>query len=83
MSDAYTENLPWRVEVYGSTTAIEGRYYTVASDVTNHEAPLIASAPEMLAALKAAHRYLYLQAPPTQEWLNSIDALIAKAEGRT
>jgi len=43
---------PWVVQVHRDTTSVEGRYTTVAPDVSNDDAPLIAAAPDLLAALR-------------------------------
>lgn len=43
---------PWRVEVHNGRTSVEGKYTTVATDVTNDDAILIASAPELFKSLK-------------------------------
>lgn len=47
----YTQG-PWEVEVYANSTAVEGKFTTVCSDVTNADANLIAAAPELLQVLK-------------------------------
>ncbi len=48
---------PWMVEVLETTTNIEAKSQTVALDVSNNDADLIAAAPDMLEALKAVFMY--------------------------
>lgn len=43
---------PWRVEIHNEHTSIESKYFTIASNVSNDDAELIAAAPELLRALK-------------------------------
>lgn len=67
------DNLPWRIEHTGAgyfypkngrktfvdaATHIEGRWYTVATNVTNEDAPLLVTAPDMLDALKECLRHV-------------------------
>lgn len=71
---------PWRVEVHQATTTIESKHFTIASDVCNDDAPLIAAAPELLEALKqvlAHHGYIEGGPDFSDAW-----KAIAKAEGR-
>ncbi len=49
---------PWTVEVHDTTTTIEALSQTVAVDVSNCDAALIAAAPELLEALRAALTWL-------------------------
>ena len=43
---------PWEVCVYDKETTIESQYQTIATDVSNCDADLIASAPDLLVALE-------------------------------
>lgn len=43
---------PWHVEVTQDTTTIESKYFTIATEVSNSDADLIAAAPDLLKALK-------------------------------
>jgi hypothetical protein len=67
------DNLPWRIEHTGpgyslgkyghktrvdAATHIEGRWYTVATNVSNNDAPLLVNAPHMLDALKECLRHV-------------------------
>ena len=67
------DNLPWRIEHTGAgymhhkdgrktrvdpATHIEGRWYTVATDVSNVDAPLLVTAPKMLEALKECLKHV-------------------------
>jgi hypothetical protein len=45
---------PWSVEVLDDTTNIESKYQTVACDVSNCDAGLIAAAPQLLSACHQA-----------------------------
>ena len=47
---------PWTVEVYKEHTNVECACFTVAADVSNEDAHLIAAAPAMLEALKEIAR---------------------------
>lgn len=77
---------PWWVEVLASTTNIEARDQTVALDVSNCDANLIAAAPEMLITLKGALNYLRTLRGGTPTTDAKVCALIedtiAKAEGK-
>ena len=44
---------PWTVEVHQDTTTVESVHQTIAMDVSNCDANLIAAAPALLAALQA------------------------------
>lgn len=88
-------NRPWTVEVYREHTNVEGPIWTVAADVNNDDAPVIAAAHEMLDALRSLTGYL-LNAKidietgtPKATTIQTIEgglklarAAIAKAEGR-
>ena len=43
---------PWTIEVLETQTNIEGKYQTIAYDVSNNDAPILTAAPEMLRLLK-------------------------------
>ena len=65
---------PWVAEYHDDTTMIEGRYQTVAADVSNCDARLIAEAPELYRVAKA----LALWADGMRTPLD-LDAIIEKA----
>ncbi len=48
---------PWTVEVHDIFTNVEAPMFTVAADVSNDDARLIAAAPDLLAALKGIMDY--------------------------
>lgn len=84
---------PWSVCVHQDETTIEAQPYTVAIQVGNCDAYLIAAAPDLLAALKAVDtdgRDAYPDCDdcnagdviiPSHVW-DMIESAIAKAEGR-
>lgn len=43
---------PWTVTVHDKWTDVDGPHWTVAGDVSNEDAPLIAAAPDLLSALR-------------------------------
>lgn len=49
---------PWTIDVLDKTTNIEAKYQTIATDVSNCDADLIAAAPEMLASLRWAEKMI-------------------------
>lgn len=73
---------PWTVEVHDDSTSIEGAHTTVAENVSNDDAHLLAAAPEMLELLKSAQHHF--PADPRHgenEIGNRIARMIAKATG--
>lgn len=90
MKTDYNE-APWRVEVYDDYTNIENKYYTIATDVANCDAHLIAAAPEMLEALKIAYQNMEHRKGDcySNDYMGAcccgkdvVKEAIAKAEGR-
>lgn len=76
---------PWTVEVGQTETCIESKYQTIALDVSNCDADLIAAAPEMLEALEEASKLLAQISTKTGMSFFSvggmIDGVIRKARG--
>jgi len=74
---------PWEVEVLHDTTNIQSKYQTVACDVSNCDADLIAAAPEMLEELKLTTKGCSCYGNPQSACTSCLRryALIAKAEG--
>lgn len=71
---------PWTVDVQSNHTNVEAPHFTVAADVTNEDAHLIAAAPDMVAIL----RELVADFPVTLAaggFKQRIDAILARAEG--
>lgn len=74
---------PWTVEVHQDTTSVEGKYQTVAVDVSNSDADLIAAAPELLEVLQRLVVSLPLRgnSVAVEYALNDACRAIAKAKG--
>jgi hypothetical protein len=51
MSSDHTPG-PWNIEVSDTHTTVESKYQTIATNVSNCDADVIAAGPEMLQALK-------------------------------
>jgi hypothetical protein len=75
------KNTPWLVDVLDETTNVEGPFYTIATDVSNHDAHLIAAAPDMLALLQKLHVELEMASPEVRRAVsyNELEQVIAKA----
>lgn len=78
---------PWSVLVHEASTSVESKHYTVAADVTNADADLIAAAPDLLVACKMAVASIehsdggrYLE---DEQALYALRCAIIKAEGCT
>lgn len=71
---------PWIVEINDTHTSVEAKHYTVAADVTNEDAALIAAAPDMLAALKKIADHTE---EDDQYTYDLCVRMIAKVEGKT
>ena len=89
----YSEG-PWYVDVQDETTLVEGKYQTVADNVSNCDADLIAAAPDLYEAMKAAIECGMVPKSSAKEGgamryvksahvADQIRAAIAKAEGRS
>ena len=48
---------PWYVEVYSDGTTVESKTYTIAENVSNEDAALIAAAPDLLEACEFLIRH--------------------------
>jgi len=87
----YTTEAPWFVEVHQDSTTVESKYFTVAVDVSNDDAHLIAAAPELLRTVLLC-RDLIDSLKPLGEMagfselistaVSSMDLVIKKAEGK-
>ncbi len=71
---------PWRVEVGDDTTSVESKYFTIASDVSNEDAALIAAAPDLLAACEAALMLVAYETGEDPDVDNMIRNAIRKAK---
>jgi hypothetical protein len=72
-------------EIRGSDDVIYYGGHLIAESVATQNIPLIAAAPELLAALKVVTAHLASPPPSNRGWnaaLNMAEAAIAKAEGR-
>jgi hypothetical protein len=77
---------PWWVEVHPTQTSVEAKHQTVALDVSNDDAKLIAAAPDLKDALEHMLDAFGLwedYALGARQALNMARAAIAKAEGGT
>lgn len=86
---SYTKG-PWRASIDELGASVEGASTTVCNHVSNEDAQLIAAAPEMLEALKAAREQMndfvgaqmeYNVALALQKMAKAFEAAIAKATG--
>lgn len=80
---------PWRIQFAGGAHVIlSGSRSSSIAQVVAHDAEdaanarLIATAPELLEALRDAAKYLSYGVPESHPLLQGVDAAIAKAEGR-
>lgn len=71
---------PWSVVVLDTETIVDAPSQTVANEVSNSDADLIAAAPDLLAALIAAERHIR-PVPGTKEVRAQVRAALTKAEG--
>lgn len=82
---------PWTIEYeteggepYDDGVRIDSPEGPVAFNVIDCSAHLIAAAPELLAALKGvAAAHTCIESCDMPEWLDAVEAVIAKAEGRS
>lgn len=73
---------PWRVEANDKHTSVESEYFTIATDLSNDDAALVAAAPDMLLALERIEVMLQSNRDAESDFLLTlIRPAIAKAKG--
>lgn len=72
---------PWMVEVHDQQTDVINDYFTVASNLSNDDAALVAAAPDMYEALLLIKKLITDGEDVMQSLEMIVDSTLAKAEG--
>lgn len=72
---------PWKVEVHDDYTNVEGKCFTVAADVSNDDAHLIAAAPDLYEMACIALDFIQSTSPETESLIRKLSQAIDRAGG--